>query len=331
MKNFEMVLLGHPDKACDYIAERVAKKLRKEYGATHTSIEVAWFGWHLIIGGECNAFIDEITKIKLESFVANILRDDLLVESSKTINMRISIFIASQSPEISALVGKDEGAGDNGIFFAGYDRKWSPIVSKLKAVAKELSPKYLKVFGYKSDGKFIAEFDDNGELQKFTLNVASYDKPQTRAFFESLRDLLQDELNCPSFADDNENALQINPKGDWSNCWGFADAGLSGRKLACDYQGGLFPIGGGAIFGKDNTKADRSVNAYLYLMTKESVGYGDVDRVEYSAKSIIGDKKIEIYNHYECVAELDFADIVREMNGKYEIDIFGEIKEKEGD
>ncbi len=131
-------------------------------------------------------------------------------------------------------------------------------------------------------------------------------------------------------ADDNENALQINPKGDWSNCWGVADAGLSGRKLACDYQGGLFPIGGGAIFGKDNTKADRSVNAYLYILCKRIVEQKDISAMELLAKSIIGDKEIEIAGGF-YKEKKPFADIVREMNEKYEIDIFGEITEVKND
>jgi S-adenosylmethionine synthetase len=329
MKSFELVLLSHPDKACDYIAEKVAELYRNNLNATHTSIEVAWFGSKMIIGGEHNGAIHN--RLYIEHYVINLLVSDLLVELPS--DFEIEVLTHQQSAEIAALVGEDTGAGDNGIFFAGYSAKWSPIVSKLKAIAKALSPRMLKEFGYKSDGKFIAEFDDDGTLKKFTLNVASYECRRKDRFYDFVFATIGKifiEWIGAAYAG-RTGLLFINPKGDWQNCWGFADAGLSGRKLACDYQCGLFPIGGGAIFGKDNTKADRSVNAYLYVKAKEMEQIIDdgMGTIKLHASTIIGDDEVEIWRTAtgELVEVAKFADIVKLMDTKYEIDIFGEITE----
>ncbi len=48
----------------------------------------------------------------------------------------------------------------------------------------------------------------------------------------------------------------------------IADSGVTGRKLAVDFYGGEFQLGGGAVI-KDGTKADVTLNLYARKLAKE--------------------------------------------------------------
>ena len=64
-------------------------------------------------------------------------------------------------------------------------------------------------------------------------------------------------------------ATSINPIGEWTG--GIeVDTGVTGRKLASDFYGIEYPLGGGTMHGKDLSKADCSVNIYCYLLAQET-------------------------------------------------------------
>ena len=161
MKVFEVVLKGHPDKVCDIIAESIKDMFGE---GVRTAVEVVWFNNEVIVGGEVSCYFNNKEVKKL---VRKILRD--LGYDIKKIKIRIKLH--SQSQEISNVVGSD-GAGDNGVFYAGYHKLWTPKINELKELADRLSNVAL-LFGYKTDGKFIAVYEEDGTPIKFTLNIAS--------------------------------------------------------------------------------------------------------------------------------------------------------------
>lgn len=59
-------------------------------------------------------------------------------------------------------------------------------------------------------------------------------------------------------------ATSINPLGPWTGGINV-DTGVTGRKLASDFYGIEYPLGGGTMHGKDLSKADCSVNIYCFL------------------------------------------------------------------
>lgn len=59
-------------------------------------------------------------------------------------------------------------------------------------------------------------------------------------------------------------ATNINPIGPWMGGINV-DTGITGRKLASDFYGIEYPLGGGTMHGKDLSKADCSVNIYCFL------------------------------------------------------------------
>lgn len=81
-------------------------------------------------------------------------------------------------------------------------------------------------------------------------------------------------------------ATLINPLGNWTGGINV-DTGVTGRKLASDFYGIEFPLGGGTIHGKDLSKADCSVNIYCFVKAQET---GD----NYKAICSIGDTQVNI-------------------------------------
>lgn len=81
-------------------------------------------------------------------------------------------------------------------------------------------------------------------------------------------------------------ATSINPIGLWTGGINV-DTGLTGRKLASDFYGIEYPLGGGTMHGKDLSKADCSVNIYCYLLAQET-------GKEVKAICSIGDKYVNV-------------------------------------
>lgn len=278
MKTFELVLLGHPDKTCDIIAESI-----KSISGPKKAVEVVWFDNTIIIGGE-------VSNIPTHEEIA-----DKTLEVLKKLDYTEEIYIYSslqkQSEEIIKAV--QFGAGDNGIFIAGYDKKWTPIQKQLKDLSFTISG-IAKDYDYRTDGKFIATFYEDGTLAYFTINIAKHEtqnEENKKHFVKYLNHLLKQQFKISDLFD---GAL-VNPRGEWMKCGGFADSGLTGRKLACDNSLGLFRQGGGAFFGKDITKADYSVPIYLSNLARVYAKKHNYDNVELHAHTIIGDEKVKIF------------------------------------
>lgn len=93
-------------------------------------------------------------------------------------------------------------------------------------------------------------------------------------------------------------ATKINPIGEWTGGINV-DTGITGRKLASDFYGIEYPLGGGTIHGKDLSKADCSVNIYCFLKAQET-------GKEQKAICSIGDKQVNINGEL-----VDFSEIVK--------------------
>lgn len=128
--------------------------------------------------------------------------------------------------------------------------------------------------------------------------------------------LNENELTiCWSNATDEEikkiipEATKINPLGYWTGGVNV-DTGITGRKLASDFYGIEYPLGGGTIHGKDLSKADCSVNIYCFLKAQET-------GKEQKAICSIGDKTVNINGN-----EVPFDEIVEKARA-YIISIGG--------
>lgn len=91
-------------------------------------------------------------------------------------------------------------------------------------------------------------------------------------------------------------ADSINPLGMWTGGINV-DTGVTGRKLASDFYGIEFPLGGGTMHGKDLSKADCSVNIFCFLMAQKT-------GQEVKAICSIGDKQVNVNGAYYEFSEI---------------------------
>lgn len=157
--------------------------------------------------------------------------------------------------------------GDNGVF-AGFPM---PFVHH---AAQEICKKLYEKHPY--DGKIV--LNDNESLTICWSNTTNTE----------VKELIP-------------GATSINPIGLWTGGINV-DTGITGRKLASDFYGIEYPLGGGTMHGKDLSKADCSVNIYCYLLA-QATGQ------EVKAICSIGDKQVNINGQL-----VDFTEIVKKAH-----------------
>ena len=87
--------------------------------------------------------------------------------------------------------------------------------------------------------------------------------------------------------------IHINGTGRYVRHGSVADCGVTGRKLAVDFYGGNSPIGGGAPWTKDGTKADLSLNLLAReIAVLEAIEAKETRRVALSCR--IGSPEITV-------------------------------------
>ena len=204
--------------------------------------------FEVLIGHNC-CFITGETSVSIPSMTVW----DIAERICKMQLKKFRYIEVPQDVELAKNQSKEFRCGDNGVF-AGYTM---PKVHKdAICICEKLYEKH------PTDGKIVLN-EDTGEL---TI--------------------------CWSNADENEikdiipYATSVNPIGYWTGGINV-DTGITGRKLASDFYGIEYPLGGGTIHGKDLSKADCSVNIYCFLKAQET-------GIEQKAICSIGDKDVNI-------------------------------------
>jgi S-adenosylmethionine synthetase len=141
-----------------------------------------------------------------------------------------------QDVELAKNQSKDIRCGDNGVF-AGFPMP--EVHARAYAICKYLYAKY------PTDGKIVLN-DDTKDLTICWSNAKNGD--------------IKKQI---------PEATLINPLGEWTGGINV-DTGVTGRKLASDFYGIEYPLGGGTIHGKDLSKADCSVNIYCFIKAQET-------------------------------------------------------------
>lgn len=303
LKAFELVLVGHPDKVCDL----VSKTLCDANKGGRNAIECMWGNKLFVVSGETDKqwLIGEV-----EDVVRGVLSNTVGLMQGELDGIEIINNLNIQSAEINEIVG-NVGTGDNGIYFGGFHKVYSRVIARMKELCAALTAKVLAEWGYRTDGKFIFYVDKKGNIVDLIINIASFEKRVHDPF--ALTSFIHTFTGA-------ETRVCVNPKGDWHKCFGFADCGLTGRKLACDGSCGLFSHGGGAMFGKDVSKADVTVPIYLQHLALSNIGNKKV--CEFSASSIIGDAVLDVYKDGKPFKRVPFVEM-KEFVREGELDIFG--------
>ena len=159
-----------------------------------------------------------------------------------------------QDKHLAANQEKEFRCGDNGVF-AGYP------MPKVHKIATDICQDLYEKAPY--DGKIVLELKKGGD--KLTICWSNVCNADLKAEYPNAK---------------------VNPIGEWTGGTSV-DTGITGRKLASDFYGIMKPLGGGTMHGKDLSKADCSVNIYLFLLAQQK-------HREFRAICSIGDKYVNI-------------------------------------
>ena len=304
MKNLitsETVCIGHPDKMCDIIADKILDEYLKGDKNSRVAIEIMATKEKVIISGE----VTSKTVIDIEEIVRKTICDigydnDLAYYNGQSIP--IEIIMNTQSPDIRRGVNiKEIGAGDQGMVF-GYatseTKEYMPITCVLaNKIAKRLEEvRRKKIIPYLlPDGKCQVTVDTlTQKIDTIVVSNQHIDIP-----IEKLREDIKKIVifkAIPKKYLTKETKFLINPTGRFCIGGPAGDTGLTGRKIIVDTYGGIIPHGGGAFSGKDYTKVDRSGAYYSRYVAKNIVASGICNKLMVSASYAIGyPKPVSIY------------------------------------
>ena len=300
----ESVTEGHPDKLCDIIADSVLDDCLSHDPFSRVACEVLATRGQIIAAGEITSRHSPDIPAIARSVLSEIGYDP------KPYN--IQYFIHKQSPDIADGIDnpleereKQEnpsslrlGAGDQGVM-VGYacdeTRQLLPLpVVLARRLTNRLtaSRKSGQLPILRPDGKaqITVEYDGNGNPSRLDTVVLSAqhdpDVPQDELFWEFTDKVLFPALKL--LPPDGDTKLLINPAGRFVVGGPDADTGLTGRKLAADFYGVFAPHGGGALSGKDPTKADRSGAYMARYLAKNLVAAGLCRRCQVTLAYAIG-------------------------------------------
>ena len=291
----ESVRAGHPDKFCDQVADAILDAHLRQDPNARVAVEVFATAGKIVVGGE----ITSKAKVSYDKIVAGVINrigytmSDLCGDPHGLLELEVCLH--EQSPDISAAVsktgldtgdagdaGKALGAGDQGImvgYAASETAEYMPLpVVLAHRICKRLDELKPTTPWLGADGKAqITVAYENGVPVAVTAVVVSLqhdaeiDHKSIRRFIgkEVLGKVLPRELLK------EDTSILINPSGKFVLGGPAADAGLTGRKLAVDQYGPVAHIGGGALSGKDPTKADRS-GAYAARWVAKNIVAADM-------------------------------------------------------
>src|SRR4029453_18950631 len=146
--------------------------------------------------------------------------------------------------------------------------------------------------------------------------VSAQHDPDVRP--ERLRQDIAEPVILPTIpADlrDTDPIMHVNPTGRFVIGGPMGDAGLTGRKIIVDSDGGVARHGGGAFSGKDPTKVDRSGAYAARWVAKNVVAAGLADRFEVEVAYGIGvAKPLSVSIESFGTGKIEEEDILRLIN-----------------
>ena len=276
----ESVTEGHPDKLCDLVSDMVVDDMLAHDPHAHVAAETAASADTVMVFGEVKAaggYRPDVEAIVREAFRRVGYTDPAYGLDAGRV--KVLDMLNSQSAEIDAAVGDGDGAGDQGIMIGYADGRTKtrlPLSAELAhALARRLADARRdgSLPWLRPDGKTqVTVRRENGRTVVDTVLVSAQHDPDVPR--SDLVDGLLDRVVSPVLAPYGTGAANpkviINPSGSFVLGGPAADAGLTGRKIVVDQYGGVAPVGGGALSGKDPTKVDRS-GAYAARWVARSI------------------------------------------------------------
>ena len=316
----ESVSEGHPDKVSDQISDSIVDLFLSKDPEARIACETLTTTQLVVLAGEirCKGVYENGEWApgaleEIEKTVRNTVneigyeQDGFHWETLKFYN-----HLHGQSAHIAQGVdasgNKDEGAGDQGIMF-GFACDETPdlmpatlyyshkILEKMAADRHSGAAPFLEP---DAKSQVTLRFE-NGKPVAATAIVVStqhakgYDQGAQEAELHAYVKKVVAEV-IPAELLSDATVYHIIPTGSFEIGGPDGDAGLTGRKIIVDPDGGAAPHGGGAFSGKDPTKVDRSAAYITRYLAKNIVAAGLAKRCTIQLAYAIGvSKPLSLY------------------------------------
>ena len=306
----ESVTEGHPDKMCDQISDAILDALMEQDPMSRVACETCTTTGLVMVMGEIttNAYVD------IQKIVRDTVREIgytrgkfgfdadtcgvITAIDEQSADIALGVDKALEAKEMSEADLDEIGAGDQGMMF-GYASDETPeympypialahkLARRLTEVRKDGTLPYLR-----PDGKtqVTVEYDENGvpfRLDAVVLSTQHNPEISQEQICADIRKYVFDAVIPEGMTDENTK-YYINPTGRFVIGGPHGDSGLTGRKLIVDTYGGMARHGGGAFFGKDCTKVDRSAAYAARYVAKNIVAAGLAKKCEIQLSYAIG-------------------------------------------
>jgi S-adenosylmethionine synthetase len=291
----ESVTEGHPDKLADQISDAVLDAIIADDPMARVACEtLVTTGLACVVGEITTETYVHIPDIVRETIQRIGYTDATFGFDTKTCAVISSI--DRQSPDIA--MGVDTGgAGDQGMMFGYASDETEELMPMPILLAHRLARaladrrKSEDLPWLRPDGKaqVTVVYEDNKPIAVDTVVVSAQHAESISA--TKMKQAIMSEIIEPSIPQELRHRgvkYHINPTGRFVVGGPQGDAGLTGRKIIVDTNGGMGRHGGGAFSGKDPSKVDRSACYAARWVAKNIVAAGLAHRCEVQIAYAIG-------------------------------------------
>lgn len=273
----ECVSLGHPDRTADAITSYILDKYLEKDPNTRYAVECQIKDQFVTLGGEitsnagyshdqiCGFVKDAVRRIGYTSEYASNWPACATLNADK---IQCTINISRQSPDIAQGVNR-QGWGDQGVFAGmAVNKKSQDYMPLDRYYSHKICDTLYKCalsgeIEIGLDIKTQVTMDENFVCE---VIVAAPVKPGENTMLIKKR--ITDKICNIIPVGCGPDSIIFNGTGSYVIHSSYGDCGTTGRKLAVDFYGLNCPIGGGAPWSKDGTKADVALNLYARYLAK---------------------------------------------------------------
>jgi S-adenosylmethionine synthetase len=300
----ESVSEGHPDKVSDQISDAIVDLFLSRDPTSKVAVETLCTTNLVVLAGEVrtnNGAVvtpDEMN----DAARAVVRRIGYEQDGFHWQKMDVQNYVHGQSTEIAQGVEegqglfKEEGAGDQGIMF-GYATSETPELMPATLVyAHQILERLadLRHSGRNPElepdakSQVTLRYEGSRPVGVNAIVVSHQHKKDVSqaALREIIRPVIKSVLPDGWFPP--EDKFYVNPTGSFYIGGPDGDSGLTGRKIIVDTYGGAVSHGGGAFFGQDPSKVDRSAAYATRYLAKNIVAAGLAERCTIQVSYAIG-------------------------------------------
>jgi S-adenosylmethionine synthetase len=314
----ESVSEGHPDKVCDRISDAIVDTYLAAEPEARCGVETLATTNRIVLAGEVRGPAS-ISEEMLIDVARHAIRDiGYEQEGFHWQRAQVDCHIHGQSSDIAqgvdAAGNKDEGAGDQGMMF-GFACAETPELMPapiyyahaiLRSLAEARHSGAAPLLGPDAKSQVTLQYVNGKPVRATAVLVSaqhsdSIDQDEVR---EIVRPHVVNVLPQGWMCD--EAHFYVNPTGRFVIGGPDGDAGLTGRKIIVDTYGGAAPHGGGAFYGKDPTKVDRSAAYAARYLAKNVVAARLAERCTIQVAYAIGmPKPLSVYVETDGTGRVD--------------------------